>query len=124
MLSPPFSASFELPEDGSFESIGGYWWWLLSGKDKARKLSGKDVFTEKNVGAKNRVKTEEFQDKILKATWHKIRQNQKIFWRFEQNILDFRRYYVHEGKLYRPSDSEWICDGLEVMSEYIDQNFW
>lgn len=126
MLSPPYEASFELSDSGEFQSVGGYWCWLLSGrKDKFREVSGEACLTESEFpGKQQTVASEPFQRKILRASWHKIRQNQTIFWRFEQNVLPFRRYYVGEGTIYKPSDAEWICDGLEVMSEYIDQNFW
>ena len=125
MLSPPYKASFELSGEGKFQSVGGYWCWLIRDKNRFRSMSGEDVLAQKKLpDVKKKVSAQSFQEKILRATWHKIRQNQSIFWRFEQNILPFRRYYVAEGYTYRPSDEEWFCDGLEVMSDYIDQNFW
>lgn len=126
MLSPPHPASFKLPEEGTFSSVGGYWYWLLfEPSPKHRSLSGEDVFvTNPNSEAQKQVKSQEFQQKILRATWHKIRQNNRIFWRFEQNILPYRRYYVGESDIYKPADAEWLCDGLTVMEDYIDNNFW
>ena len=124
MLSPPYKASFNLSDEGKFQSVGGYWCWLIQNKDKFRTLSGEDILVEKELPkAQEKIKRQRFQEKILRATWHKIRQNQNIFWRFEQNIFPFRRYYVGDS-IYRPSDAEWFCDGLEVMCDYIDQNFW
>ena len=125
MLSPPYKAKFKLSDDGEFQSVGGYWCWLIKNEDKLGTLSGEDVLVQKNFPeVREKVSSRRFQEKILRATWHKIRQNQKIFWRFEQNILPFRRYYVAKSSIYRPSDAEWFCDGLEIMSDYIDKNFW
>ena len=125
MLSPPYKANFELSDDGKFQSVGGYWCWLIQNEDRFRNMSGENVLVQKKIpDVKKKVSSQSFQEKILRATWYKIRQNQSIFWRFEQNILLFRRYYVAEGYTYRPSGKDWFCDGLEVMSDYIDQNFW
>lgn len=126
MLSPPYTAGFELPDDGYFLSVGGYWRWLVFDKEEShRTISGEEVFLSGSFdSAADIVKTQEFKEKILRATWHKIRQNHKIFWRFEDNVLSFERYYVYEDRVYKPSDAEWLCDGLTVMDEYIHQNFW
>lgn len=125
MLSPPYPAEVQLPDDGTFSSVGGYWCWLLWHREEFRELSGENLFVEKEFPkARKQVESREFQEKILKATWHKIRQNSNIFWRFEQNILPFRRYYVMEDRIYKPSDAEWICDGLKTMIGYVDHNFW
>ncbi len=126
MLSPPFESKFELPDDGSFRSVGGYWHWLLFGPEEGfREVSGEEVFLRgKFDDAVSQAQTREFQEKILRATWHKIRQNDNIFWRFQGNILPYRRYYVTEGKVVYPLDRKWMCEGIEVMTEYIDHNFW
>lgn len=126
MLSPPYQSKFVLPDDGEFESVAGYWLWLVFDPNEGfREVSGETVFLRGTYdGAQEIVETQDFQEKILRATWHKIRQNNSIFWRFEQNILPYRRYYVGQGDIYKPSDAEWLCDGLKVMQDYIDQNFW
>lgn len=126
MLSPPYQAGFELPDDGRFLSVGGYWHWLVFGREEDyRRAFGDQVFLQGSFDSEAEiVKTQEFKEKILRATWHKIRQNHKIFWRFEENIKPFKRYYVYEDRKYRPSDAKWLPDGLEVMTSYIDKNFW
>jgi hypothetical protein len=125
MLSPPYQAEFEISKEGRFESVGGYWCWLLFGDERFRKASGENLLVGRSFeGAKAKTETDEFQKKVLKATWLKIRQNDKIFSRFEQNILPFHRYYIGESHIYKPSDAEWFCEGLDKMVEYIDKNFW
>lgn len=126
MLSPPYPATFTLSDHGDFQSVAGYWLWLVSGrKDQFREASGEKCLTDsKFPSVQQKVDTDQFQSKILKATWVKIRENDNIFSRFQQNILPFRRYYIGEGRIYKPSDSEWFCDGLDEMTEYIEKTFW
>lgn len=126
MLSPPYRAAFRVRDHGTFQSVGGYWAWLLFDReDGFRDLSGEDILArQKFLPEQQTVASEAFQRKILKATWAKIRQNSTIFWRFQQNILPYRRYVVVEDTIYQPSSADWLLDGLSVMEEYTEKHIW
>lgn len=105
MLAPPFEVSFEIGGN-RYDSVEDYWRSLVSehGEDFTR--------------------TEEFRRCILRATWKKINQNHSIFWRVEQNILPYRRYFVYEDDVYVSKEERWFCKGINVIEDHIEQNFW
>lgn len=122
MLSPPYEASFTIPGDGEFSSVGGYWNWLVLEKSCWKQVSGEAVLFEReslDVHISN-----SFRRKILQATWYKINQNRTIFWRMERNVKEFLRYIVTSDGIFVPSDAEWLCDGLDVIDEHIRKNHW
>lgn len=123
MLSPPYRAAFSVREHGTFQSVGGYWAWLVfDRKDGFRDLSGEDVLVRQNFDVDTGA--EDFRKKILHPMWQKIRQNSTIWWRFQQNILPYRRYTLVEDTIYQPSSADWLIDGLSVMEEYTEKYIW
>jgi len=105
MLAPEYETTIEINGE-TYSSVAERWRFLLSefGEDYAR--------------------TEEFRWSILQSTWKKIQQNHSIFWRVEQNILPYRRYFVYEDDVYVSKEERWLCKGIDVIEDHIEQNFW
>ena len=111
----PFSC-----EDGDFESIEGYWYWLGSSKDEKaeplRKLVG---FEAKKIGRElgcpDWVEGDEFERKIIKAIRNKIISNKSMCEEFKRSELPFVHYYNYGGKVVKVSNADWIMEGLEAI---------
>lgn len=122
-------------EDGDFNSVEGYWYWLLcndtAGQDKEplRSLFG---FDAKNLGRKlierhgskfaeeQQVDNDhDFQRKIKGAIRFKIDNNPKYKEELVNCTLPFEHYYVFYGKTKEPTSHRWVIDYLdEVRRSY------
>lgn len=107
-------------EDGSFKSIEGYWYWLLSqddNKDCLRNLYG---FKAKQKGRELKgldwCDDEWFKNKIKKAISYKIEnmpENIKI--QFHENKLPYDHYYVYGGKEVKVKNGRWVIEYISNM---------
>lgn len=113
-------------EDGKFNSIEGYWYWLSCKDDRLRQLHG---FAAKKLGRELRapdyVKDESFKQSIIKATQIKLDaiKNELI------NLnLPLRHYYVvynSAGELARiidltdSKDLKWLMDFINNYIAYL-----
>ncbi len=108
-------------KDGKFNSIEGYWYYLLStdlkSREQLRTLSG---FVAKKVGrtlakqnypANNDYK---FQNLITLAIEEKILTS-----RFKSNFigstLPFEHYYVYNNVVNEPKEGRWVIEFLEKL---------
>lgn len=120
-----FSHSPIETEDGHFESIEGYWYWLgctHKDKDKLRKLSG---FKAKQVGRELRAldwqDSPEFKRKICDAITYKIK-NSKFLQEFLDSKLPFCHYYNYGGKVVEPEDGRWVIEHIENLRTMMKNN--
>lgn len=109
-------------EDGNFESVEGYWYWLSVSpdeprRDELRRLSG---FDAKKLGRELRGKTidiwetPEFQEKIKKAIRYKVFTS-SFRSVFAVSTLPLTHYYVFaDGKVHM-AGGKWIIDYLEQL---------
>lgn len=105
-------------EDGNFNSVEGYWYWLGTNhpdRDQLRKLVG---FEAKQVGRVLNApdwkeNDPEFKSKILKAINAKILMDTDAKDILKKSTLPFRHYYVYGGKVVEPKDGIWILEHLE-----------
>jgi hypothetical protein len=98
-------------EDGHFESIEGYWYWLTSEDDNLRKLYGFQAKKYgREIGAQDWDDSDWFKDKIKKAIIEKIRSIPEMHYEFMINKLPFDHYYVYNGKIRRPKECKWLID--------------
>jgi hypothetical protein len=108
-----------------FSSVEGYWYWLgiedCSEKEILRNLSG---FQAKDTGNKlkkkysTRIDTE-FQDKIIRAIWAKVKQKMSMF-KCETASLPFEHYYNYGGKVVDVKEKYiWMMDGIDKMRKYV-----
>lgn len=125
-------------EDGDFNSIEGYWYWLLH--DSSNIEAVKDIesmrvlfgFDAKNLGKKllerygSRFSEEkqvdndtDFQRKIKGAIKFKIDNNVKYKEELTTCTLPFEHYYVFYGKIKEPTSHRWVIDYFdELRKEY------
>lgn len=111
--------------DGWFESVEGYWHWLgieeCLEKEELRQLYG--IAAKKRGNELRKIKQAkvepEFQDKILKAIWYKVKRNQ---WLFDPkyDLLPLEHYYVFKGAVRDVKEKYlWMIDGIDKMRKYI-----
>lgn len=114
---------FELPDDGRFESVEGYWYWLGTGckYDKLRTLSG---YEAKKYGRRfERVVVEGFEEKIKVALRCKLETHLGLKKAFTESVLPFKHYYYYgqadNAKVVNVENCDWIVDYLhELRSEF------
>jgi len=98
---------------GKFKSVEGYWYYLQSGYEPLRNLSG---YEAKKVGREVRegqfFSEKEFQDYILLAIAKKILYNKEIYNEFIKSELPFEHYYIFNGKRVYPEGNGWIVEFL------------
>jgi hypothetical protein len=101
-------------EDGHFESVEGYWYWLSVQDDDLRKVHGWEA---KRLGrlleAQDWVDDEEFKRKILSAIEMKIRLSDEFYTTFKDSTLPFVHYYVYDHNIVKPKEGKWIMTFLE-----------
>lgn len=105
-------------EDGHFESVEGYWYWLLSDvaeREVLRKLYG---WNAKDIGKYlvdddyHIKKDEEFRRKIKLAIWIKLNTHLELKTMVIDSTLPFEHYYVYKDNIVEGS-AQWIIDFLE-----------
>lgn len=106
-------------EDGKFQSIEGYWYWLLCHqanpieREKLRDLSG---FAAKKLGreldAKHWPRDEQnlFRAKIKEAFNRKLESNPEIARMLIESELPLVHYYAYGGKIVYDGKSDWLID--------------
>lgn len=100
-------------EEGRFESIEGYWYWLGSRDDRLRKLSG---YPAKKLGKDlpRIVEVDNFESKIKKAIICKLKANPYILKALLESELPFAHYYVFCG--YRKDAGfQWLVEFFEEL---------
>ena len=111
--------NISIPDDGDFESIEGYWYWLTRQDDQLRNLYG---FQAKKVG-KSLPKVKEYTDKDFKtkirhACWIKLITSQYVD-EFRNSKLPFKHYYVYGDKIVE-AGYEWIVDMWTKYRKYLN----
>jgi len=102
-----------ITEDGKFDSVEGYWYWLLSNSPEKDVLKTLHGYKAKETGrklCKNEWYDEEiFKSKIKTAILIKI-NSEDCYKSFIKNELPFDHYYVYGDKIVRPKEAQWIID--------------
>jgi len=110
-------------EDGPFNSIEGYWYWLSTKNNSLRKLYG---YNAKKVGKKlPRIFTlpqNEFEEKIRQACWTKLHTSPKMLFKFTQSTLPFTHYYIFNDKII-DGKTKWLLDMWTQFRTYIQNNY-
>lgn len=105
---------FVHPEDGEFNSVEGYWYWLGCKDERLRAVHG---FEAKKIGreagAPDWLDGEVFQNKIKKAITAKVLQNPDIANKLVDTSLPFRHYYIYGDAIVEVPEGQWIIDFLE-----------
>lgn len=99
-------------EDGLFESVEGYWYWLTRKDDRLRTLSG---YAAKKLGKSLPKVCEDalFQSKIQNAVTCKLKNNPTMLRLLKRNKLPLAHYYVYNGKRVA-GGYEWILEHIAL----------
>lgn len=123
---------FEHPKHGHFESVEGYWYWLLTNQqfDELRTVSG---YPAKQLGdslieGKNFIIDESsFKEDILEGLRCKLRQNRALLNMLVDSHLPLTHYnwYGKNGKykIYEYPDYQWFIDEIERIRQ-VCQEKW
>jgi hypothetical protein len=120
-----FYAFHIMTEDGPFKSVEGYWYWLgitdCDQKESLRKLSG---YLAKMRGSEMKkalgIRLDfEFERKVIKAIWYKVRRNAHLF-TGALAALPFEHYYNFGGKIHDVKPKyPWLVDGISKMRDHL-----
>lgn len=120
----PFSLG---KEEGVFQSVEGYWYWLLTGFDGLRDLHG---YEAKKVGKEHLPlmlyrpwERDEFKDKIRHAMGCKMWQNLHVRMSLRCTDLPFMHYYVWDSG---PKDAgyKWVVEFWEEKRREQKEGRW
>lgn len=91
-------------QDGNFMSVEGYWWWLsiedCEEKEKLRNMYGYPAakFGNELLGTYKREFVDDFEHRIAKAIWYKMRRHKNLLLPEYEN-LPIVHYYVYGSKI-------------------------
>lgn len=118
-------------EDGRFESIEGYWYWLLArdhnDRDQLRLLYGSNA-KKVGRGLSNEVhfadKDDKFIGSIKAALRNKIKANQYLSDLLRDSVVPIVHYYT-QGDRVRPTvGGEWVWTELEQIRSGLKNPFF
>lgn len=112
-------------EDGAFNSIEGYWYWLKAdpsceGREKLRYLTGfKAKQYGRAIGCVDWCDTNKFKIKIKKALWYKVLAMPRLKQLLLENKLPIVHYYSYgqPPKVIEPDKDKWIWEAFSVIKE-------
>jgi hypothetical protein len=112
-------------EDGKFNSLEGYWYWLLSDKDaKAEPLRKLYGYKAKEYGRQIKVRdwprNDEkiaFRLRFMRAMRAKIEQQPHLAQMLAQCTLPFEHYYVYNGKASKVPGCKWMLGYWDQLRE-------
>ena len=104
--------------DGHFESVEGYWYWLLAVKEpvnrELERLRSLHGFEAKRVGKeienidRTRPVTREFRECIYNAFAAKLKANPRVQELLKASTLPFKHYYVYERGVQVLPEFDWL----------------
>jgi predicted NAD-dependent protein-ADP-ribosyltransferase YbiA (DUF1768 family) len=104
-------------EDGRFNSVEGYWYWLLCDHEDKDKLRTTYGFNAKKLGRElgatdwpENYDQGEFRQKIYKAMYAKAKAHPEIQDLLKENNLAFYHYYVYGDRVVMVKGCGWIMD--------------
>lgn len=114
LLSNFAETPFEVPVDGRFKSVEGYWYWLSCRDERLRSLSG---YQAKQVGRESRgtssMHVPDFEDRILLAVNAKLAAHRDIADMLKNSFLPLKHYYEYNGIIRHTNSANFILAHLE-----------
>lgn len=94
-------------EEGTFQSVEGYWYWVMTKDERLKNLHG---FEAKKLG-RQLLRTEESvsREQLLRAYKAKLEQTPGLCTLLRTNSLPLVHYYVHEGRVVNKSQWFWTA---------------
>ena len=106
-----------MTDDGRFDSVEGYWYWLLCRNDGLRAMHG---FHAKDFGRSQPITTNmlhaEFQRRITNALRDKADARPDMLATLRANQLPLTHYYVFGGKT-KHAGHEWLTRAWQNLAE-------
>lgn len=110
-------------EEGVFNSIEGYWYWLSCFDDRLKNMSG---FAAKQLGKELRGEfnhtPDNFEEKIKKALDVKLKTYLNKSKELCESDLPLCHYYEYGGKRVNSGHS-WIIDHIELRRQMLKEYF-
>lgn len=111
-------------EDGVFNSIEGYWYWLIAGEGEEREeLRSLHGFRAKQRGRElcqgDWRDDKEFKTKIKRALWFKTKTIPRLKQLLLENTLPIVHYYEYGGNVIIPEHGEWIWEAFTIIKEHL-----
>lgn len=110
----------------TFQSVEGYWYWLLSDHPDRDQLCDKYGWQAKQLGRTLRAKdwpekkdVPEFKKKISEAFIKRVKKDAELRIWITESTLPFVHYYEYGGKVVVPHDSVGICFIWESIRSYL-----
>jgi hypothetical protein len=104
-------------DDGHFESIEGYWYWLgtdIPLREDLRGMSGKEAkLFGRSLKEKSAVEDLNFEQKIKAAILTKLVTYPEILWGLVDLKLPLAHYYNYGGRTIEPKGCGWLTEYLE-----------
>jgi predicted NAD-dependent protein-ADP-ribosyltransferase YbiA (DUF1768 family) len=118
-LSNFFNSPFEYKGE-QFESVEGFWYYTITGKEIFKYLSGWQAKSE----GKNclKINDEPSKDVLKEVYYSKLYSNDKIKNLLLNSILPFEHYYVYGNRVVEASDYLWTAKLWEEIREELKNN--
>jgi uncharacterized phage-like protein YoqJ/predicted NAD-dependent protein-ADP-ribosyltransferase YbiA (DUF1768 family) len=110
-------------EDGHFESVEGYWYWLglspASHRDDLRSLWGFEAKSRgRSLRGEDYPNVPNFREKILKAVFSKIEANPEMKRVVLSSTLPLVHYYVYGGAIKKDERSDWLWHEIQSWRDH------
>lgn len=110
---------------GTFDSLEGYWFFLYTGNDMFKTLSGWEA---KKEGQDSKIENRQvklsnnplFRKRFGHAMREKVRQHPDLLKMLQDSFLPFTHYYVMQGRVVN-AGHEWVTEEWEkIRQELMD----
>ena len=106
LLSNFAHTPFFLESEGRFQSVEGYWYWLLTGDDALRSMYGVSAKYQGRNAPLIRTQDPTVQE-LRKAYAAKLKAHPKIQELLRECKLPLTHYYVYDGRIVEPRGVQW-----------------
>jgi hypothetical protein len=101
-------------DDGPFESIEGYWYWLSTQDNHLRDLYGWEAKSYgRFIGGRDWMDDNVFKLKICNAITKKLETYPEFFKLLRASPLPIVHYYVMGGRVIVPKQGRWILKHID-----------
>lgn len=108
LLSNFADTPFEIENIGRFQTVEGYWYWIITGDDWFKEALGWEA---KKFGKEApKVRDHPTYDELTLAYLAKLRHNPRVKELLETNTLPLKHYYVYGNKVVEPKEWQWTAE--------------
>lgn len=115
LLSNFANTPFEIPGQGKFRTVEGYWFWIITGVESLRILEGWAAKETAKMLPKKR--THPTESELLEAYRAKLKAHPRIRTMLKENKLPLAHYYVYNGRVVEPKEWQWTAQLWNKLAE-------